>query len=179
MHPVFEQQLEPGPGRRHLFRGQPLAEVGDLVAGCRKLNMVIVARTDPHAVHQDVYDAHPDWIAVEADGKPFKFNQAWADFEQGNEPLFKITQSFDGILDSGWASGQRRAYGRTTLRVAITRSIQARSTMNAADPRSSVVAVFARALTARTAPSSSAMASCPSVCPSGISRTPAVTKLAI
>ncbi len=42
---------------------------GDLVAGCRKLNMVVVARTDPHAVHQDVYDAHPDWIAVEADGQ--------------------------------------------------------------------------------------------------------------
>jgi len=42
---------------------------GDLVAGCRKQNMVVMARTDPHAVHQDVYDAHPDWIAVEADGK--------------------------------------------------------------------------------------------------------------
>jgi len=32
---------------------------GELVAGCRKLNMIVVARTDPHAVHQDVYDAHP------------------------------------------------------------------------------------------------------------------------
>ena len=42
---------------------------GDLVAGCRKMNMVVLARTDPHAVHQDVYDAHPDWIAVDAEGK--------------------------------------------------------------------------------------------------------------
>ena len=42
---------------------------GDLVAGCRKMNMVVIARTDPHAAHQDVYDAHPDWIAVEADGR--------------------------------------------------------------------------------------------------------------
>ena len=41
---------------------------GDLVAGCRKMNMVVVARTDPHAAHQDVYDAHPDWIAVDAAG---------------------------------------------------------------------------------------------------------------
>src|SRR5664279_2545009 len=40
---------------------------GELVAGCRKMNMLILARTDPHAVHQDVYDRHPDWIAVEAD----------------------------------------------------------------------------------------------------------------
>ena len=28
--------------------------------------MNVIARTDPHAVHQDVYDAHPDWIAVDA-----------------------------------------------------------------------------------------------------------------
>jgi len=42
---------------------------GDLVAGCRRLGMTVIARTDPHAVHQDVFDAHPDWIAVDADGR--------------------------------------------------------------------------------------------------------------
>ncbi len=42
---------------------------GDLVAGCRKQNMVVIARTDPHAAHQDVCDQHPDWIAVNADGQ--------------------------------------------------------------------------------------------------------------
>ena len=41
---------------------------GELYEGCRKLGMVVVARTDPHAVHQDVADAHPDWIAVDAGG---------------------------------------------------------------------------------------------------------------
>jgi hypothetical protein len=41
----------------------------DLVEGCHKLNMVVVARTDPHATYQDVYDAHPDWIAVDAEGR--------------------------------------------------------------------------------------------------------------
>src|SRR5207302_7621388 len=41
---------------------------GDLVQGCRARNMVVIARTDPHAAHQDVYDAHPDWIAVDAEG---------------------------------------------------------------------------------------------------------------
>ena len=40
----------------------------DLVEGCSKLNMIVVARTDPHATYQDVYDAHPDWIAVDAEG---------------------------------------------------------------------------------------------------------------
>jgi hypothetical protein len=41
---------------------------GDLMAGCRKLGMNVIARTDAHACHQDVYDAHPDWIAVDAHG---------------------------------------------------------------------------------------------------------------
>jgi len=43
---------------------------GDLVAGCRALGMVVVARTDPHATYDDAAAAHPDWIAVDADGKP-------------------------------------------------------------------------------------------------------------
>jgi hypothetical protein len=42
---------------------------GDILHGCRKLGMNVVARTDAHAAHQDVYDAHPDWIAVDAEGK--------------------------------------------------------------------------------------------------------------
>src|SRR5580704_16394782 len=32
---------------------------GELVAGCRKQGMIVIARTDPHATYQDVYDAHP------------------------------------------------------------------------------------------------------------------------
>ncbi|MGH9161760.1 MAG: alpha-amylase family protein [Vicinamibacteraceae bacterium] len=47
----------------------------DLLTGCRQLGMVVIARTDPHAVHQDVYDAHPDWIAVDAEGHK---RQHWA-----------------------------------------------------------------------------------------------------
>lgn len=43
---------------------------GDLVAGCRKLGMVVIARTDPHATYDDVQQAHPDWIHVTADGQP-------------------------------------------------------------------------------------------------------------
>jgi hypothetical protein len=44
--------------------------LGELIAGCRKLGMVVIVRTDPHATWDDVQAAHPDWIAVEADGKP-------------------------------------------------------------------------------------------------------------
>jgi hypothetical protein len=44
-------------------------ELGALIAGCRKLGMVVIARTDPHATYDDVEAAHPDWIAVDANGK--------------------------------------------------------------------------------------------------------------
>ena len=43
--------------------------LGDLIAGCRQLGMVVIARTDPHATYDDVEAAHPDWIHVTADGK--------------------------------------------------------------------------------------------------------------
>ncbi len=43
---------------------------GDLVNGCRKMNMAILARTDPHATYDDVQAAHPDWIAVDVNGRP-------------------------------------------------------------------------------------------------------------
>ena len=43
---------------------------GGLVDGCRKLGMVVVARTDPHATYEDAKAAHPDWIAVTAEGAP-------------------------------------------------------------------------------------------------------------
>ena len=33
------------------------------------MNMSIILRTDPHAARQQVYQAHPDWIAVTADGQ--------------------------------------------------------------------------------------------------------------
>ena len=45
---------------------------GEMLAGCRKLGMVVTARVDPRAAHQDVFDAHPDWIAVEGNGQPRK-----------------------------------------------------------------------------------------------------------
>jgi len=37
---------------------------GELVAGCRKLGLVVIARTDPHATYDDVQQARPHWIAA-------------------------------------------------------------------------------------------------------------------
>jgi len=41
---------------------------GEIAAACRKLGMNVIARTDAHACHQDVYDAHPDWLMVDERG---------------------------------------------------------------------------------------------------------------
>jgi len=44
--------------------------LGELVSGCRKLGMSVLVRTDPHATYDDLKAAHPDWIAVDAEGNP-------------------------------------------------------------------------------------------------------------
>ena len=44
--------------------------LGDLITGCRKLGMTVLVRTDPHATYDDLQATHPDWIAVDAEGKP-------------------------------------------------------------------------------------------------------------
>lgn len=51
---------------------------GVLVAGCRGLGMNVLARTDPHAVRDEVRRAHPDWIAVTKDNEPCRH---WANAE--------------------------------------------------------------------------------------------------
>jgi len=44
--------------------------LGELITGCRKQGMTVIVRTDPHATYDDAQAAHPDWITVDADGKP-------------------------------------------------------------------------------------------------------------
>jgi hypothetical protein len=44
--------------------------LGELVSGCRKLGMTVLVRTDPHGTYDDTQAAHPDWIAVDASGRP-------------------------------------------------------------------------------------------------------------
>src|SRR5947207_1076848 len=94
---------------------------GKLVAGCRKLDMIVVARTDPHAAHQDVYDAHPDWIAVDAEGRKRRHwasPELWVtcalgpyNFELMTEVHREIVTRYDvdGIFGNRW-SGSGMCY---------------------------------------------------------------------
>ena len=88
---------------------------GYLVEGCRKMEMAVIARTDPHATWQNVYDSHPDWIAVTSNGEK---RRHWADpelwvtcalgpynFEFMTQVHKEIMERYqpDGIFSNRWA----------------------------------------------------------------------------
>ncbi|HSO87665.1 MAG TPA: alpha-amylase family protein, partial [Draconibacterium sp.] len=88
---------------------------GYLVKGCRKMKMSIIARTDPHATWQNVYDAHPDWIAVTDDGEKRRHwakPELWVtcalgpyNFEFMTQVHKEIMERYepDGIFSNRWA----------------------------------------------------------------------------
>ncbi|TCV74547.1 beta-galactosidase-like protein [Neorhizobium sp. R1-B] len=43
---------------------------GALVDAARRLDMHVMARVDPHAIHDDAAKAHPEWVMIDADGAP-------------------------------------------------------------------------------------------------------------
>lgn len=88
---------------------------GYLVNGCRKMKMTVIARTDPHAVRNNVYESHPDWIAVTVDGNK---RRHWANpdlwvtcalgpynFGFMSEVHREIMEKYhpDGIFSNRWA----------------------------------------------------------------------------
>ena len=87
---------------------------GDLVAGARKLGMHVMARVDPHAIHQDAADAHPEWIAVDKQGnnrRHWAFPEVWItcaysdyNFKFMPEVLKEITANYDidAIFANRW-----------------------------------------------------------------------------
>ncbi len=88
---------------------------GYLVKGCRKMNMSIIGRTDPHATWQNVYDTHPDWIAITANGEKRRHwanPELWVTCCLGPYNLEFMTKvhdeimeryQLDGIFSNRWA----------------------------------------------------------------------------
>jgi hypothetical protein len=89
---------------------------GYLAQGCRKMGMAVIARTDPHAAWNNVHEAHPDWIAVDAQGEK---RRHWANpelwvtcalgpynFEFMTGVHKEITEAYqvDGIFSNRWNS---------------------------------------------------------------------------
>jgi hypothetical protein len=87
---------------------------GTLVNAARKLGMHVMARVDPHAIHQDAADAHPEWIAVDRDGnkrRHWAFPEVWVtcayssyNFDFMPKVLEEITRDYDidAIFANRW-----------------------------------------------------------------------------
>ncbi len=88
---------------------------GELAAECRRMGLAILARVDPHAAHDDVFQAHPDWIARDPEGRP---RRHWAmpdywvtcglgpyNFEFMREVVREIASLYDidGIFSNRWS----------------------------------------------------------------------------
>ena len=87
---------------------------GALVEGARKLNMHVMARVDPHAIHDDAADAHPEWVAVDTEGKPrrhWAYPEVWVANAYGDynsvfmpEVVKEIVRTYDidAIFANRW-----------------------------------------------------------------------------
>ncbi|WP_338719407.1 alpha-amylase family protein [Devosia sp. XK-2] len=96
---------------RHLGDTDPF---GHLVSGARSLNMHVMARVDPHAIHQDAADAHPEWVMIDKEGNPVRhwaFPDVWVtcaysdyNFKFMPEVLREITTNYDidAIFANRW-----------------------------------------------------------------------------
>ena len=88
---------------------------GYLVRGCRKMKMAVIARTDPHAAWNNVYKAHPDWIAVDSKRQKRRHwsnPELWVtcalgpynfDFMTGVHKEITALYQVDGIFSNRWA----------------------------------------------------------------------------
>lgn len=87
---------------------------GALVDGARGLGMHVMARVDPHAIHQDAAEAHPEWVAVDANGemrRHWAYPDIWVTCAYGDynnvympEIVKEITRKYDidAIFANRW-----------------------------------------------------------------------------
>jgi len=88
---------------------------GYLLRGCRKMGMAVIARTDPHATWDNVYQAHPDWIAIDSQGQKRRHwsnPELWVTCAMGPYNFEFMTEvhreimtlyQLDGIFSNRWA----------------------------------------------------------------------------
>ncbi|MDR1565918.1 MAG: beta-galactosidase trimerization domain-containing protein [Treponema sp.] len=88
---------------------------GYLVENCRKMGLAVLVRTDPHAVHNEQKEAHPEWIFTTAGGAPrphWSMPGTWVtcalgsyNFEFMSQVNKEIMTAYgvDGIFANRWA----------------------------------------------------------------------------
>ena len=104
----------------HLGGGDPF---GELVEAARGLGMHVMARVDPHAVHQEAADAHPEWLSYDPDGLPRAHESMpglwWTDplstyhTEFTTEVALEIVRDYDvdAVFANRWEGPPSVSYG--------------------------------------------------------------------
>jgi hypothetical protein len=104
-HSKYSLQYRPSTlGERDLF--------GDLVSAAHANGLTVLARMDSSRAHENLYDAHPDWFAVDATGRPHKAGDLFLTCV--NSPYYdeylpgilrEISGSYhpDGFTDNSWS----------------------------------------------------------------------------
>ncbi|WP_152360143.1 alpha-amylase family protein [Microlunatus speluncae] len=110
---------------RHLGDSDPF---GDLVEAARGLGLHVMARVDPHAIHADAAEAHPEWLARDAAGDPiphWSFPGVWltdpfSDYHQDfiTEVAVEITREYeiDALFANRWEGHGGVSYASGTAR---------------------------------------------------------------
>ncbi len=100
---------------------------GALVDAARRLDMHVMARVDPHAIHDDAAKAHPEWVQVKADGTPLRhwaYPDVWVANAYGEyntvfmpEVVKEIVRTYDidAIFANRW-QGHGVDYGEDSAR---------------------------------------------------------------
>lgn len=93
---------------RSAWMGEGDDPFGELVAGCRAQDMIVIGRTDPHAILDDAAQAHPEWVAVDAEGRPRRHWAAadhWVTCAFGPHAEEQMTAIHREIMSLYWVDG--------------------------------------------------------------------------
>jgi hypothetical protein len=94
---------------------------GEFVAAARESGLHVLARMDCAGVHRDLAYCHPDWLLMDREGQPYRYQDVELYYTCPNGPYYReympevfreILQGYDveGFFDNGWPSlGRRQA----------------------------------------------------------------------
>lgn len=91
---------------------------GDLCRAAKNDGLAVFARMDSNRAHEDFYKAHPDWFALDANGKPYKAADLYiacvnSPYYQEHIPaiLTEIAQMYhpEGFTDNSWSGMTRES----------------------------------------------------------------------
>ncbi|HEU4720738.1 MAG TPA: alpha-amylase family protein, partial [Gemmatimonadaceae bacterium] len=101
------------------YRAQALGDrdlFGELARAARADGLTVVARMDSNRVHEPVFREHPDWIAVDAEGKPYRSGELYVTCINGPyyrsflpDVMREVIERArpDGFTDNSWSGLDR------------------------------------------------------------------------